>query len=50
MRDNKSPGPGQYQENPNVVKDRVITYDMGRSSPKKTFMENSDRLGSPGPG
>lgn len=28
---NDSPGPGYYKENPDYVKDRVVSHDMGRS-------------------
>ena len=36
---NDSPGPGYYQENHDAVKDKVISYDMGKSGAKKTFIE-----------
>jgi hypothetical protein len=45
-----SPGPGHYEGNVNVVKDKIVSYDMGKSPSKKTFMEDKGRELSPGPG
>ena len=36
---NDSPGPGYYEAKHDAVKDKVVSYDMGRSSSKKTFAQ-----------
>jgi hypothetical protein len=43
------PGPGNYEANVNVVKDRVTTYKMSSSS-KRTDIVSRERISSPGPG
>jgi hypothetical protein len=38
-----NPGPGHYDGNQAVVKDKVISYDMGKSPSKRNFMESKER-------
>ena len=50
LSNNNSPGPGYYQANHDAVKDKVVTYDMGKASSKGVFNQSNDKDGSPGPG
>jgi hypothetical protein len=43
------PGPGNYEANANIVKDRVTTYKMSSSS-KRADIVSRERISSPGPG
>jgi hypothetical protein len=47
---NHNPGPGYYENDNSPVKDRVVSYDMGKSGNKKSYNEPNSREQSPGPG
>ena len=50
LSDSNSPGPGYYEAKHEAVKDRVVSYDMGKASKKETFTQFKDSSMSPGPG
>ena len=44
-----SPGPGNYEGNYSVIKDRIPTYDFGKCPNKKSFI-SKELIDKPGPG
>lgn len=44
-----SPGPGNYEANYSVIKDRMPVYDFGKSPNKKSFI-SKEVIEKPGPG
>jgi hypothetical protein len=44
----RSPGPGAYDSEASVIKDRVVSYKMGQS--KRSDVVSSERRDQPGPG